>query len=111
MSIADYLDLFREFGVDVDWVTERREVNGGRALRMIGGALVPGSIYFNSNKHGVIHFTVNDRPSISEIDWNLWAALPDSEIKSTDHGKPNIHPIEGSERQALRQLLMSAGVL
>ena len=44
------------------------------------------------NKNGVIHFTINDRRRVPEIDWNLWSALPDGDIKKTDHGKPNIQP-------------------
>ena len=108
MNVSDYLDLLRELGIDVDWVAELKVVNSGRALRRMDGSRVSGSIYFNRNEHHVVHFTINDRHRIPDIDWSLWKVLPDDEIKKKDHGKPNILPVEGRERQTLRQLLVNA---
>ena len=108
MNVSDYLDMLRELGIDVDWVAELKEVNSGRALRRMDGSRVSGSIYFNRNEHHVVHFTINDRHRSPDIDWSLWKALPDDEIKKKDQGKPNILPVEGRERQALRQLLVTA---
>ena len=52
------------------------------------------------NKNGGIHFTINDRRRVPEIDWNLWSALPDGDIKKTDHGKPNIQQRHAARLEA-----------
>ena len=52
------------------------------------------------NKNGVIHFTINDRRRVPEIDWNLWSTLPDGDIKKTHHGKPNIQPRHAARLEA-----------
>ena len=105
MSEAGYLLILKELGVD----TQNLSVNNGWVLRMRNGSKVDG-VYFNRNRAGVVHFTVNPNSSVV-IDWSLWEDLPDEQIKQKDRGKPNVVPNPGMERRALRQLLESAGVL
>ena len=101
---AGYLPFLKELGVKTDGLAP----NSGRILRMINGRDVPG-VYFNRNRGGVIHFTLNvGSVSASE---DLWVRLPDEQVKRVDHGKPNVFPMPGMERQAFRQLLESAGSL
>lgn len=104
MNEAAYLRTLEELGVDTDALS----VNNGHILRMRNGRRAAG-VYFNRNRDGVIHFTLNvDGVFASDA---LWKRLPDEVIKKVDHGKPNVVPKPGRERQALRQLLESAGAL
>ncbi len=105
MTVSEYLDVLADLGVDTDALS----VNNGHILRMRNGRRAAG-VYFNRNRDGVIHFTLNPN-SLAVIDLTLWECLPDEVIKKVDHGKPNVVPKPDRERQALRQLLESAGVL
>ena len=105
MNEAQYLRILNGLSVN----TNHLATNDHHILTMASGQRVAG-VYFNRNKHGVIHFTINPN-SLAVIDQTLWERLPDDQIKVKDHGKPNVVPIPGREHQALRQLLESAGAL
>lgn len=104
MNEAAYLEILEELGVDTDALS----VNNGNILKMRNGRSAPG-VYFNRNTDEVIHFTLNVGGVFASD--ALWERLPDEVIKKKDRGKPNVVPIPGRERQALRQLLESAGAL
>ena len=109
MNLSEYLRILEDLEVDVNHLTAKRPVNNGRVLRMRNGGIVEG-VYFNRNRAGTIHFTINPTSSVL-VDWSLWNALPDKQVKWKDHGKPNIVPDPGMESRALTQLLASVGVL
>lgn len=108
MEISDWLRILEELGIDTVHLTETLDVNSGRALRMRDGSKVlGGGVYFNRNRGGVVHFTINHNSTVRtfDIDWGLWNDLPSSQVKRKDRGKPNIYPNPGMERRALRRLL------
>jgi hypothetical protein len=105
MDVPEYLQVLEDLGIDVAHLTEIREVNNGRVLRTRDRRRFDG-VYFNSNRDGVVHFTIHPYSPVT-IDWSLWNALPDEQVKRKDQGKPNIYPYPGMERRALRQLLIA----
>lgn len=103
MEASEYLRILEDLGVDVDYLTERHEVNSGRALKMRGERRSIG-VYFNRNRRVGIYFAVVPNSAVT-IDWTLWNDLPASEVKATDRQCSNVYPNPGIERRALRQLL------
>ena len=102
MTETEYLRVLDEIGID----TSYQYPNCGHILKSRDGRKYDG-VYFNRNRFGVIHFTLNPNAALRP-DSKLWDYLPDREIKLVDKGKPNIVPKPGKERAAL-QLLLARG--